>query len=150
MSMFFLLIAGSRDFTDKAEFERIVGENIGPESLMHEVVIVEGGCRGVDSMARHYAISRGLMLDEFKPEWKKYGRAAGPKRNDQMTDWLKENARGHDECMALFFWDGESKGTKHCIESAKKRGIPARIWNTKTGKYMEGEENNEHNHNDPD
>lgn len=149
--MFFLLIAGSRGYVDNVTFDRIVGENIGLESLLHEVVIVEGGAQGTDRMARHYAISRGLMLDEFKAEWSKYGRAAGPKRNDQMTEWVKENARGHDEGMALFFWDGESKGTAQCIRSARKRGIRVRIWNTKTHEYMEEKEepHYEHHYHDP-
>ena len=150
MSKCYVLIAGSRDFTDRQTFDRIVRESIEVRTLLYEIVIVEGGCRGVDTMARQYAIDRGLSYQEFKPDWKKYGKAAGPRRNDEMTDWLAENGRGWDHSVALFFWGGESKGTKHCIESAKKRGIPARIWNTKTGKYMEGEENNEHNHHDPD
>lgn len=137
MSMFFLLIAGSRHYVDKKTFERVVGEHVGPASLHHEIVIVEGGAQGADRLAREYAEGRGLKLDEFRAEWSKYGRAAGPKRNDRMTEWVKENARWPSEGMALFFWDGESKGTAQCIRSAKKRGIPVRIWNIKENKYME-------------
>lgn len=151
MSKSYFLIAGSRGYEHLDEFMAIVDENIHADTLLYEVVIVEGGARGVDTMARIYAKARGLAHIEMKPDWEKYGRAAGPKRNDEMTAFVADQCRGNNnKGTALFFWDGESKGTKHCIESAKKRGIPTRIWNTKTGKYMEGEEKNEHNHNDPD
>ena len=136
MSRFYLLIAGSRHYVDEDTFEREVGEHVGPASLHHEIVIVEGGAQGADRLARQYAEGRGLELEEFRAEWSKYGRAAGPKRNDKMTAWVKEQAVGHDEALALFFWDGESKGTGQCIRSAIARGLPVKIWNIKTNEYM--------------
>ena len=132
----YILIAGSRDFEDMDVFATVFNEMavLLPQSVLasRSIVIVEGGARGVDTMARDFAKGNGLPFKEFKPEWNKYGRAAGPKRNDIMTEFVAEhNGR------ALFFWDGESKGTKQCITSARKAGIPVKIWNTKTGSYME-------------
>lgn len=43
--------------------------------------IISGGAKGVDTCAKEYALSRGLKLTEFLPEYKKYGRAAPLKRN---------------------------------------------------------------------
>ena len=43
--------------------------------------IVSGGAKGVDTSAREYAISHGIKLTEFLPEYKKYGRSAPLKRN---------------------------------------------------------------------
>lgn len=137
MAKSYWLIGGSREFEDKKVFGEVMADNLLAPSLTYELVIVSGGCRGVDTMAREYALSKGLQLKEFKPDWKKYGRAAGPKRNDEMTAYMAEHGRGWSEGHALFFWDGESRGTKQCIESARKAGIPVRIWNTKTGNYME-------------
>ena len=138
MSKSYFLIAGSRGYEDMDKFTAIVNENIHADTLLYEVVIVEGGARGVDTMAKTYAKARGLQYIEIKPDWEKYGRAAGPKRNDEMTAFVAEKSEGiNNKGTALFFWDGESKGTAQCIRSAKKRGITCRIWNTKTGEYME-------------
>ena len=132
----YILIAGSRDF-ENLDIFTCVFNNLVMEKLDmgKNIVIVEGGARGVDTMAREFAKGNGLLFKEFKPEWNKYGRAAGPKRNDEMTEFVAEhNGR------ALYFWDGESKGTKQCIMSARKRGLPITVWNTREGRLMkEGE-----------
>lgn len=38
--------------------------------------IISGGARGVDTAAKEYALSHGLKLTEFLPEYEKYGRSA--------------------------------------------------------------------------
>ena len=77
--------------------------------------IVSGGARGVDACARNYALSHGLKLTEFLPEYGKYGRGAPLLRNITII----ENAD-----LALAFWDGKSRGTKFVIDNCKKRNIP--------------------------
>ena len=135
----YILIAGSRNFENldifACVFNNLVMELPEHVRASRNIVIVEGGARGVDTMAREFAKGNGLLFKEFKPEWNKYGRAAGPKRNDDMTEYVAEhNGR------ALYFWDGESRGTKQCIMSARKRGLPITVWNTKEGRLMkEGE-----------
>ena len=126
--MKYLLIAGSRTFDDRDVFNSVTREVIGEE---REITIVEGGAAGADSLAKAYALENGLVVEEFKPDWAKYGRAAGPKRNDAMTAFIKEHGG-----KALYFWDEESKGTKQCIASAKKKGIDVLVWSTKTNKFI--------------
>lgn len=126
--MKYLLIAGSRTFNDRETFNLVTREIIGGEP---EITIVEGGAAGADSLARDFANENGLPVMEFKPDWKKYGRAAGPKRNDAMTAFIKENGGA-----ALYFWDEESRGTKQCISSAQKKGIDAHVWSTKKNCYL--------------
>lgn len=126
--MKYLLIAGSRTFNDRETFNLVTREIIGGEP---EITIVEGGAAGADSLARDFANENGLPVMEFKPDWKKYGRAAGPKRNDAMVAFIKENGG-----KALYFWDEESKGTKQCITSAKKNDIDVLVWSTKKNKFM--------------
>lgn len=125
--MKYLLIAGSRTFEDRELLYRVADEVLAGE----RAVIVEGGARGADSLAKDYALERGLDLVEFKADWKQYGRAAGPKRNDEMVDYIKEK-----DGEALYFWDEESKGTKQCIESAKRKEVPVRVWSTKRGAFL--------------
>ena len=81
--------------------------------------IVSGGARGVDTSARNYAISHGIKLTEFLPEYDKYGKNAPLKRNITII----ENAD-----IVLAFWDGQSRGTKFVIDECKKRGIPVKIF----------------------
>lgn len=122
-----LLIAGSRTFEDRELLYRVADEVLAGE----RAVIVEGGARGADSLAKDYALERGLDLVEFKADWKQYGRAAGPKRNDEMVDYIKEK-----DGEALYFWDEESKGTKQCIDSAKRKEVPVWVWSTKRGAFL--------------
>ncbi len=42
--------------------------------------IVTGGAKGIDTSARMHALKKGIPLQEYLPEYKKYGRAAPLKR----------------------------------------------------------------------
>ena len=128
--MNYLLIAGSRDFDDAETFERVARDFIAGNEA--GTVIVEGGASGADSLARKYAEKNGMSYVEMKADWKKYGRAAGPKRNDTMTKYIADK-----DGQALFFWDRKSKGTEQCIKSAIKRGVPVSIWYTTEGRFSE-------------
>ena len=74
--------------------------------------IVSGGAKGVDACAREYALTHGLILTEFLPDYRRYGRAAPLKRNVQIIDYA--------DCV-LAFWDGQSQGTKYVIEQCRKK-----------------------------
>lgn len=125
----YLLVVGSRTFDDYDTMAKVMNENT-PE--LEDLVIVEGGAKGADSMARAWANCCGVAFKEFKPNWGKYGKAAGLYRNIEMVEFIRENGG-----RALYFWDGKSKGTKQCIDSAKKLEVPVRVWNTEEGRYME-------------
>lgn len=127
--MKYLLIAGSRSFEDRDLFNRVTEELIDGDERF--TIIVEGGATGADTMAREYAEAHDMKYEEFKPDWKHYGRAAGPKRNDKMVQFIKER-----NGTALYFWDEESKGTKQCIDSAKRKGIEISVWSTKRGGFL--------------
>lgn len=76
----------------------------------HTLVFVSGGCRGADALGQMYANKHLYQLEVYPAEWKKYGRGAGPKRNQYMAE-LGD--------YFICFWDGVSKGTKNMIELAK-------------------------------
>ena len=77
--------------------------------------IVSGGARGVDTCARNYALSHGLTLTEFLPEYNRFGKGAPLMRNIAIIE--------HAD-LVLAFWDGRSKGTKFVIDCCKKQNIP--------------------------
>lgn len=81
--------------------------------------IVSGGARGVDTSAREYAISHGLKLTEFLPEYDKFGRGAPLKRNITIIEYAD---------LVLAFRDGQSHGTKFVIDNCKKRNVPVKVY----------------------
>lgn len=83
-------------------------------------VVIHGGANGPDSQAG--ACARRLGFEEIvePADWKRYGRAAGPIRNQRMLDLHKPD-------KVLAFWDGTSAGTRDMIRRAKKAGIPVEV-----------------------
>lgn len=73
--------------------------------------IVSGGAKGVDTAAKKYSDEYGCKYTEFLPDYKKYGRAAPLKRNDEIIDYAD---------MVVAIWDSSSKGTKYVIDKCKK------------------------------
>ena len=74
-------------------------------------LIISGGAKGVDYIAEKYADENNISKLILRPKYKKYGKAAPLKRNQEMIHLADE---------ILVIWDGVSKGTKYSIEYAKK------------------------------
>lgn len=74
--------------------------------------VVTGGARGVDRCAREYALSHGLTLTEFLPDYRRYGRGAPLRRNVEIVSYADE---------LLVFWDGSSRGTAFTLQEAKRQ-----------------------------
>ena len=102
-------VIGSRGLTVKD-----LGKYLPPDTTE----IISGGALGIDTCAREYAISHGIKLTEFRPEYANYGRSAPLKRNITII----ENAD-----LVIAFWDGSSHGTKFVIDNCKRLGVEVRI-----------------------
>lgn len=89
--------------------------------------ILSGGAKGVDTSAREYAISHGLKLTEFKPDYARFGKGTPLKRNLQIIDCAD---------LVLAFWDGSSKGTKFVINKCKELGKEIKIYIKKVGTWF--------------
>jgi hypothetical protein len=76
-----VLVCGSRDYRDIHEMEWAL-----EPFLNEDLVIIQGGARGADSLAKAYAETRYVPCEEYPADWKKYGRRAGFIRNKQMLD----------------------------------------------------------------
>jgi len=103
-----LIIAGSRNFTNYKKLAQECDQFLNGQT---NIEIVSGTCKGADQLGEKYAKEREYKLTKFPADWNKYGKSAGPKRNQQMANYT-------DALIA--FWDGKSKGTKHMIEMAKQ------------------------------
>tara|TARA_R110001583_G_scaffold187206_1_gene348295 strand:- start:242 stop:592 length:351 start_codon:yes stop_codon:yes gene_type:complete len=112
-----LIIAGSRTFTDYKKICEVCDQILQNQN---NIEIVSGAYyRGADKLGEKYATEKGFQLTIFPADWKRFGRAAGPKRNEQMANYA-------DTLVA--FWDGKSAGTKHMIEVAKSRNLKIKIF----------------------
>ena len=111
-----LLVCGDRNWKDySAILNRI--ENLDPE------IIIEGEARGADSMARKVAEELDIAILKFPAQWDKYGKAAGPIRNQQML------IEGKPDYVLAFHDDiKHSKGTKDMVNRARKTSIPTEVW----------------------
>ena len=119
--MFYVLISGKRDFENYNQFCKILDESL--KDISDDIVIVEGGARGTDALAKHYANTHGIQCQEFPALWAANGRAAGPIRNSEMVKFVSSK-----DSKAIFFWDGKSKGTDDCLKKAKKAGIVCEVY----------------------
>lgn len=118
MTDFNVVIAGSRSFTDYQKLKEYCDIILSNKSKDHNVVIVCGMADGADILGKKYAQDRGYRVVEYKPDWTKYGKAAGFLRNKEMADAAD---------AVICFWDYKSKGTKHMITLAQMRNIPLRV-----------------------
>lgn len=116
--MMHIIIAGCRGFSDYSVVEKEVMDFIGKYIGKVEIEIISGGAVGVDALGERYAKEHDLPLKVVNADWKKYGRSAGPRRNEQM-------ARMAGTLIA--FWDGKSRGTKNMIDTAKKLGLRVKV-----------------------
>lgn len=109
-----LLISGSRTIRDRAKVFQAIDEMISLTLNGEDVTIIEGGAKGVDTLAREFAIERNIPYEEHPADWDKNGRAAGYIRNVEMVK---------EADVALIIWDGKSKGTAHAMKKCEKKGV---------------------------
>ncbi|MCP4437524.1 MAG: DUF2493 domain-containing protein [Aureispira sp.] len=114
-----IIVAGSRGFKDYPFLRNILHAVIDEGEKGDEVEIVSGGAKGADSLGEVYAKEFGYSTTKFPANWKKYGRAAGYIRNEEMAEYAAE---------LVVFWDGRSSGTKHMVQHASKKGLKVKLF----------------------
>lgn len=105
------IIAGSRDIDTYIWLEAAIAASGFGDQIS---TVISGGAKGVDSLGEWYAIQYGIPLEIHKADWAKYGRGAGPIRNQEMAEIA-------DALIAL--WDGESRGTADMINKARLHNL---------------------------
>ena len=117
---FKVVIAGSRGFSNYKLLYEKCNDILRDIKKEYNIVIVSGGARGADKAGEKYAKDCGYDLEIYPADWKKFGKSAGFRRNEKMAEFS-------DALIA--FWDGESHGTKHMIETAEKNNLDLRVIN---------------------
>lgn len=111
-----VIIAGSRNIDDEKGVFRLL-DNYYEDAIEKKITITEvvsGGASGVDKIGENWALSKGIPVKKFLPDWS-VGKKAGPIRNAKMAEY-------GDVLVAI--WDSNSRGTKNMIDCMKRLGKP--------------------------
>lgn len=118
MTDFRVIIAGSRTFNDYDTLKEKCNLVLSNKRKDNNIIIVSGGARGADLLGENYAKEEKFGLEVFPAQWKKFGKSAGFRRNEQMAEVA-------DALIA--FWDGNSHGTKHMIDIMKNKNSLVKV-----------------------
>lgn len=112
-----ILVSGDRNWTNIDTVYRELSKY-----REYAVTLVHGGARGLDSITHNIALEFGWETKEYLAHWDKFGKAAGPIRNQEMLDKERPN-------FLLAFHPNieSSRGTKDMVNRATKAGIPVTI-----------------------
>ena len=119
-----IIVAGSRNFNDYGIVKKSLKNFLLSKQISSKPTIICGMANGADMLGYQFAKEHELLLKEFPADWS-IGKRAGYIRNEQMAKYTHEHGNG----VLLAFWDGESKGTKHMIELAKKYELEVYVYN---------------------
>lgn len=112
-----IVVCGSRDFADPFRTSLAIEARIA--QIPVDSLVIHGGARGADQIAAAAAGRRGAALLEFPAKWKNLGKQAGVIRNLEML------AQQPD--LVIAFYNGESRGTAHMINEARRRGFETEV-----------------------
>lgn len=113
-----ILIAGCRDFNNYKIAKRYINRCLSEIKKQYDLIIVSGGAKGADMLGERFANEKKLKIKRYLPDWQKYGKAAGPKRNKEMvavSDYI------------ICFWDKKSRGTASTIRYGRLLDKPIRV-----------------------
>lgn len=106
-----VIVCGGRKYTDV----ETVAFELG--TLQPDAVLVHGCASGADHIAEAIWSNRFRKTEGHHADWGRYGKAAGPRRNQEMID------AGAD--LVIAFPGG--KGTADMVARARKAGITVRV-----------------------
>jgi predicted Rossmann fold nucleotide-binding protein DprA/Smf involved in DNA uptake len=118
MDNFKVIIAGSRGFSNYKLLREQCNKFLREKRKTSNIIVVSGHARGADTLGEKYAQDEGFTLEIYPAQWKKFGKRAGYRRNEQMAEVA-------DALIA--FWDGSSKGTKHMIDIMNEKNLLVRV-----------------------
>ena len=111
-----VLVTGARDWRDAAAIRRALS------ALPPGSTVITGAASGADRLAALVAADLGLGVEEYPADWRRYGRAAGPIRNQ----WMLDHARS-DRVIAFHADLARSRGTADMLRRARRAGLPVTL-----------------------
>ncbi len=112
-----VVIAGSRHLSNYDLLLQAI-----EESGFSITCIVQGDATGADRLGKRYADENEIPLLTFAANWDEHGKAAGPIRNSEMIDSVKDEQAGF-----ILLWDGKSRGSWDCLKKAYAAGLAIHV-----------------------
>lgn len=106
-----ILVCGGRDYADAVHVAHVLSYT---ESFYGPFVLIQGGARGADRIAKDWAAQHGAPCVEVSAQWEFYGKRAGSERNRWMLEILRP-----DVCIAF----PGGAGTAHMVRIATNAGV---------------------------
>lgn len=124
--MFKVLICGGRDFAAFDAASNIIRDHLATMSSnppdKEDIVFITGMAKGADQIPfRLGDLDEWGGVEEYPADWDRYGKRAGPIRNQQMLDEGKPD-------LVLAFPTETSRGTYDMIRRAKKAGVEVAVY----------------------
>lgn len=107
-----VLVCGGRYYDD---WTFIVNVLDSVHARQPVTLLIEGGATGADSLARRWAIARGIEVATYRANWDRYEHRAVPIRNSQML------LKGRPELVVAF---KGGRGTAHMVTIAAAALVP--------------------------
>ena len=104
-----VLVCGGRDYDDE-DAVRAELQSLPPCTIVH------GDARGADRLADRIAAEMFIVTEPHPADWTRYGKAAGPIRNQEMLD---------SGINLVIAFPGGS-GTADMVRRARKAGVEIR------------------------
>lgn len=116
------LLCGSRGWHDSKPVDRVLTDlKREADERGETLTVVHGAAPGLDRMAGRLARNLGCEVISVPAEWDRYGKGAGPIRNQKMLDEYQP------EVVWAFRATGKSRGTHDMIGRAKAAGVPTHV-----------------------
>lgn len=109
-----VLVCGGRKYSNASRLYGILGK-LHRERGIEQVI--NGAASGADALASAWARANDVCVTEYPVDWKREGRAGGPRRNQAMLDNEKPDA-------VVAFAGG--LGTADMVRRARAAGVA--IW----------------------
>lgn len=113
-----LIVAGGRDFVNTQVMITVLMDLVEKGKIDPNPELVCGMARGADMLAYNLWAANRMPIHIFKPDWDTYGKSAGYRRNVEMGQFAD---------VAVCFWDGKSKGTKHMVDIMERMNKPVYV-----------------------
>lgn len=101
---------------NKAEFEKqLCFRVLNAAKQKYDIeCIIQGGAKGADRLGRVWAYENNIRCEEYRADWDRDKKAAGPIRNQRMLDEAKPT-------LVVAFPGGS--GTRDMVTRARKAGV---------------------------
>jgi len=120
-----VLVCGGRSYADKAKVYNTLDalceqrgmkgdEDACGNWMPKDIRIIHGGATGADALADDWAVVNWVPVDEFKADWARDGKAAGPLRNQRML------VDGRPDLVVAF---PGGRGTADMVRRARAAGV---------------------------